>query len=499
MDNKRIQSALISVYHKQGLDKIARLLHELGIVIYSTGGTKEYLEEMNIPVVSIEEVTTFPSILGGRVKTLHPKIFGGILAIRNDDHLSQLAHFQIPLIDLVVVDLYPFEETLKTTHDPAAIIEKIDVGGISMIRAAAKNFHDVVVIPSSFQYAELYKIIQNNAITSLIQRKDLATKAFAISSAYDKCIFQYFKEDSEVESIALRYGENPHQKARFIGNLNECLEILSGKDLSYNNLLDIDAAVNLMREFQASLPCFAVLKHTNVCGIAIRETLPEAWKSALEGDPVSAFGGILICNTKLDLITAQAINNLFYEVLIAPNYDVEALNLLSGKKNRILLKLIKYPVNSLVLRSVLNGVVEQDLDLHKSTKEELKTVSKIHATDKQQEDLLFASVCVKHLKSNAIALVKNMQLIGMACGQTSRVDACKQAIQKTIHVGFDPANAVLASEAFFPFPDCVELAAEAGIKAIIQPGGSVNDQKSIQKADELKIAMLFSGIRHFKH
>ena len=499
MDKKRIQSALISVYHKQGLDKIAKLLHELGIVIYSTGGTKDYLEELDIPVVSIEEITDFPSILGGRVKTLHPKVFGGILAIRNDDHLSQLAHFQIPLIDLVVVDLYPFKETVQTSNDLAIIIEKIDIGGISLIRAAAKNFQDVVVIPSSAQYQQLYEIIQNNAITSIDLRKSLAIKAFEISSAYDTCILNYFQANTHPESFALRYGENPHQKAKFIGNLNECLEILSGKELSYNNLLDIDSAINLIREFQDDSPCFAILKHTNVCGIAIRDTLYQAWIGALEGDPVSALGGILICNHKVDLQTAEKINELFYEVLIAPDFDKDVLQLLTAKKNRILLMLKKYPDNTTTIRSAVNGLIEQDLDLQKQSKNDLKLVTILSATEQQLNDLLFASVCVKHIKSNAITLVKNKQLIGMGCGQTSRVDACKQAIQKASNMGFDTNGAVLASEAFFPFPDCVELAAEAGIAAIIQPGGSVNDAKSIQKADELGVSMVFSGIRHFKH
>ncbi len=499
MDQKRIQSALISVYHKQGLDQIAKLLYEMGIVIYSTGGTKEYLEELDLPVVSIEEITDYPSILGGRVKTLHPKVFGGILAIRNDDHLSQLAHFQIPMIDLVVVDLYPFEETLKTTTDHAAIIEKIDIGGISLIRAAAKNFNDVVVIPSSQQYPKLYEILQDNAITSLDQRKNLASKAFEISSTYDQCIFNYFQGNAEANGFDLRYGENPHQKARFIGNLNECLEILSGKELSYNNILDIDSAINLMREFRDGPPCFAILKHTNVCGIAIRETLEAAWDAALEGDPVSAFGGILICNKKVDAQTAEKINELFYEVLIAPDFDDQAIQLLTAKKNRILLKLKKYPEGISALRTAINGFVEQDLDLHITLKKDLKQVTQCGATDQQLVDLLFASACAKHLKSNAITLVKNQQLIGMGCGQTSRVDACKQAIEKSISMGFTTEGAVMASEAFFPFPDCVELAAKAGIKAIIQPGGSVNDHKSIQRADELGIAMVFSGIRHFKH
>ncbi len=499
MDTKRIQSALISVYNKQGIYEIARLLSELGIVIYSTGGTKDYLEELGIPVIAVEDITDYPSILGGRVKTLHPKVFGGILAMRNENHLSQLAHYKIPMIDLVVVDLYPFEETLKSTSDESEIIEKIDVGGISLIRAAAKNHQDVVVIPSFAQYPDLLQIIGQNAISSLQKRKELALKAYEVSSSYDNCIASYFRQTSHKSGFPLRYGENPHQKARFIGHLSECLEILSGKDLSYNNILDIDSALNLMREFHAGDCCFAILKHTNVCGIAIRNNLQDAWKDALQGDPVSAFGGILICNKMLDADTAALIDELFYEVLIAPGFEKAALQLLTQKKNRILIKLIRYPANTSTIRSGINGVIEQDLDLHQLSKSDLTSVTKIHATDCQLEDLLFASTIAKHLKSNAITLVKNNQLIGMGCGQTSRVDACKQAIQKCRDMGFDPEGAAMASEAFFPFPDCVELAAEAGISAIIQPGGSVNDQKSIDKANEAGICMVFSKIRHFKH
>lgn len=499
MDKKRIQSALISVYHKEGLDQIAKLLHDLGIVIYSTGGTASYLDELNIPVVSIEDVTDYPSILGGRVKTLHPKVFGGILAIRNDDHLSQLAHFQIPMIDLVVVDLYPFEETLKLTSDPAEIIEKIDIGGISLIRAAAKNYGDVVVIPSMRQYDELDRIVKNNAITTLQERKNLAAKAFQISSDYDRCIHSYLTNQENKKIRSLRYGENPHQDARFIGDINECLDILSGKDLSYNNILDLDSALQLMREFQQRPPCVAILKHTNVCGIAIRDNLLEAWNAALAGDPVSAFGGVIICNRIVEITTASKINELFFEVLIAPGFDSNARELLMQKKNRILIVLKKYPDYQTSVRSALNGILEQDIDLRTPEPNELKQVTKAHATNEQIPDLIFASVCAKHLKSNAIVLVKNQQLIGMGCGQTSRVDACRQAIEKAKVMGFNTENCVMASEAFFPFPDCVEIAAAAKVKAIIQPGGSVNDHRSIEKADELGISMVFSGLRHFKH
>ncbi|MBK8483760.1 MAG: bifunctional phosphoribosylaminoimidazolecarboxamide formyltransferase/IMP cyclohydrolase [Saprospiraceae bacterium] len=499
MEKKRIHSALISVYHKEGLDLVAKLMHQLGIVIYSTGGTKDYLESLEIPVVAVEEITDYPSILGGRVKTLHPKVFGGILAIRNEDHLSQLAHFQIPMLDLVVVDLYPFKETLERSDNEAEIIEKIDIGGISLIRAAAKNYQDVVVIPSSEQYPVLYQIIQNNAISTLNERKSLAAKAFEISSLYDQWIHGYFTGAPFEKETPLRYGENPHQSASFIGNLSECLEILSGKELSYNNILDVDSAINLMREFKDSAFCFAILKHTNVCGIAIRQNLLQAWTDALAGDPISAFGGILICNRNVDLKTAERIQELFYEVLIAPGFDPDVVKLLSAKKNRILIKLNKYPEVKFTIRSAINGKIKQELDLHITKKEELKLVTTIAATKDQLNDLLFAVICAKHLKSNAISLVKDQQLIGMGCGQTSRVDACKQAIEKARIMGFLPEGAVMASEAFFPFPDCVELAAEAGIKAIIQPGGSVNDDKSIQKANEKGLAMVFSGIRHFKH
>ncbi|MBK9108397.1 MAG: bifunctional phosphoribosylaminoimidazolecarboxamide formyltransferase/IMP cyclohydrolase [Saprospiraceae bacterium] len=499
MENKRIHSALISVYNKDNLEQIVRKLKDLDIVIYSTGGTKEFIEEMDIPVVSVETITEYPAILGGRVKTLHPKVFGGILAIRNEDHLSQLAHFRIPLIDLVVVDLYPFEETLKLTDQHEEIIEKIDIGGISLIRAAAKNFRDVLVIPSKADYGGLLEILSNNAISSINERKKFAANAFQISQSYDYCIHQYLSESEKVKEIDLRYGENPHQQARFIGNLNENLEVLSGKDLSYNNILDIDSALSLMADFRTSLPCFAVLKHTNVCGLAVRENLYEAWEGALAGDPISAFGGILICNRTIDLHTAQSIHPLFYEVLLAPGFDKEAMELLQAKKNRILIRIIQWPEQDKLLRTAINGLLEQDANKHHARPEDLKWVSTLKVDSEKTQDLLLAIHCVKHLKSNAIAIVKGSQLIGMGCGQTSRVDACKQAISKAKAMGFETQGSVMASEAFFPFPDCVELAGEAGIIAIAQPGGSVNDDKSISRANELGVAMAFTGIRHFKH
>lgn len=495
MSATRINSALISVYNKEGLEPLVRLIHDLGIVIYSTGGTQEYIEALGIPVVSVETITGYPSILGGRVKTLHPKVFGGILAIRNEDHLSQLAHFQIPVIDLVVVDLYPFEETVRNTTDEGEIIEKIDIGGISLIRAAAKNYKDVVIIASKEQYQHLQDILMSNALSRIEERKLLATKAFGVTSHYDTQIRNYF--EGKDKSRTLRYGENPHQKAWFSGDLN--LEFLQGKELSYNNILDVDAAMLLMEDFRVGNPCFAVLKHNNVCGISVRNTLLAAWKDALAGDPVSAFGGVLICNKTLDLDTAKEIDLLFYEVLIAPDYEEAALDLLKGRKNRILLKIKSWPNQNILTKSALGGKLYQERDTRTLVISDLKPVTKLIPSATQMDDLIFAARCTKHLKSNAISLVKSAQLIGMGCGQTSRVDATVQAIEKAKRMGFETEGAVMASEAFFPFPDCVELAAAAGIKAIVQPGGSVNDQKSIDRADELGISMVLSGTRQFKH
>ncbi|MBK9271343.1 MAG: bifunctional phosphoribosylaminoimidazolecarboxamide formyltransferase/IMP cyclohydrolase [Saprospiraceae bacterium] len=496
MDSIRINSALISVFNKDGLEPLIRLLHDIGVVIYSTGGTQEFIESLGLPVVSVETITGYPSILGGRVKTLHPKVFGGILAIRNQDHLSQLAHFEIPSIDLVVVDLYPFEETLAASNDEDEIIEKIDIGGISLIRAAAKNFKDVVVIPSRESYPELKEILQNNGITQLSTRKKLAKQAFVVSSHYDGLIRDYFANQLGAKK-SLRYGENPHQKAWFEGDLG--LEFLHGKELSYNNLLDVDAAMELMNDFKNDGPCIAVLKHNNVCGIAVRNQLIQAWHDALAGDPVSAFGGIIVSNQTIDYNTAIEIDKLFYEVLIAPDFDPEAFPLLSSKKSRILLKIKHWPSGQLQLRTVLNGTLTQDKDHSSLKSEDLKSVTQLSPSPSQVSDLLFAARCTKHLKSNAIAIVKDQQLIGMGCGQTSRIDACRQAIQKANAMGFATTGSVMSSEAFFPFPDSVELAAEAGISAIVQPGGSVNDQKVIARADELKMCMVFSGIRQFKH
>ncbi len=508
MADKQIRTALISVYHKEGLEPIVRLLHELGIRIYSTGGTQRFIESMGVPVEAVEALTGYPSILDGRVKTLHPKVFGGILARRQADHLEQLARYDIPPIDLVVVDLYPFEETVAQTHDEAAIIEKIDIGGISLIRAAAKNYREVVVVPSREEYGMLLEVLQQKGgKTSLEERRELARRAFKVSSNYDIAIFNYFNEGTAELSFKysihrsdiLRYGENPHQRGVFYGAFEDLFDKYSGKEISYNNLVDIDAAVQLMREFAEAPPTFAILKHTNTCGVATRPSLSEAWASALACDPVSAFGGIFACNRTLDLATAREIDKLFYEVLIAPAFEADALALLSKKKKRILLRAKSWYVQPRNFRSLLNGVVEQDADLKTETRRDLRQVTKKAPTTREVEDLLFANICVKHLKSNAIALVKGQQLIGMGCGQPSRVDALKQAIAKAQRFGFELAGAVMASDAFFPFPDCVEIADEAGITAVIQPGGSIRDQESIDYCDAHGMAMVFTGTRHFKH
>ena len=496
---KRVHSVLISVYDKTGLDELVRLLTEMGIVIYSTGGTQSYIEGLGLPCVAVEQVTSYPSILGGRVKTLHPKIFGGILAMRNDDHLSQLAHFEIPMIDMVVVDLYPFEETTKTTDDHDAIIEKIDIGGISLIRAAAKNYRDVVVIPSKEYYKDLHQIVASQGLSNISHRKKLAAAAFQISSKYDKLIYQYLNGGTNQMS-ELRYGENPHQKAWFKGDINEVLEVRGQKELSYNNLLDIDAALHMMNDFKEEhSACVAIFKHNNSCGLALRDSLSEAWKAALAGDPQSAFGGVIICNREVDKETAHEIDKLFYEVLIAPGFEEGVESMLLNRKNRALVKIKSWDLASLIKKSAENGVLIQEDNLKKQKKEDSRLVTSRAITDAEWEDLIIAVNCVKHLKSNAIALVKDKQLIGMGCGQTSRVDACKQAIEKAVRMGFDPAGSCMASEAFFPFPDCVELAHAAKIKVIAQPGGSIQDQKSIDAAELYGISMAMTGIRNFKH
>jgi len=489
MSTKRIQSALISVFHKDGLDQIIPKLVENNIKIYSTGGTFKYIEGLGAKPIQVESITGYPSILDGRVKTLHPAVFGGILARRAPDHLSQLEKYEIPEIDLVVVDLYPFEATVKETTDEGKIIEKIDIGGISLIRAAAKNYHDIVIIPSKDSYSALEGILDNEASTDINTRKKLAAEAFSISSHYDTAIFQHFiQEDEEFafrksvnNSQVLRYGENPHQTATYFGGLDNIFEKLNGKALSFNNLVDIDAAVQLMAEFKDG------------------KTIYEAWQAALAGDNVSAFGGILIANATIDLETAQSINELFYEVLIAPDFEADAVEFLSKKKKRVLLKIKEFTRQTKAYKSILNGVLQQDTDIRQESAEDLNCVTDQTPNEDQVSDLLFANKLVKHIKSNTIVLVKDHQLLGMGSGQTSRVDACNQAIQKALKFGFDLQGSVMASDAFFPFPDCVELAYNAGIKAVIQPGGSINDQLSIDFCNSHGVSMVTTGVRHFKH
>lgn len=505
---KAIRSALISVYSKDGLDPIIRRLHELGVHLYSTGGTQSYIEKLGIPVTSVETLTGFPSILDGRVKTLHPAVFGGLLARREPGHLAQLAQYNIPEIDCVIVDLYPFEETVAATNDEMEIIEKIDIGGVSLIRAAAKNWQDVIVVASKTEYKLFLDLLtEQNGSSSPDQRREFARRAFKTTSNYDVAIFNWFNEGtadisfkySIHRSDILRYGENPHQSGVFFGDFEKVFDKLNGKAISYNNLIDIDAAVQLMREFQLGKPAFAILKHTNACGVARRHTLLEAWRAALACDATSAFGGIFITNTKMDLETAQEINKLFYEVLIAPDFTPEALELLRKKEQRILLKIKSFEARPRSFRSLLNGVVEQDTDLKTETEADLNTATQRAPTPKEVGELLFAVKCVKHLKSNAIALVKERQLIGMGCGQPSRVDALKQAIAKARDFGFDLNGAVMASDAFFPFADCVEIAHEAGITAVIQPGGSMRDQDTIDYCNNVGMAMVMTGHRHFRH
>lgn len=505
---KAIHSALISVYYKEGLTELILELQKNNVVLYSTGGTLKYIESLNIPVIPVESLTNFPEILGGRVKTLHPTIFGGILNRRDNesDRLESKSH-GIPDIDLVIVDLYPFEETVLSGASENEVIEKIDIGGISLIRAAAKNYKDVVIIPSVKYYSELLELlISQNGATSIEQRKKFATEAFHVTSHYDNLIHAYFSDYKSAyfkESILkyedLRYGENPHQEGKFFGNLDLIFDKLHGKELSYNNLLDVDAAVSLMQEFENEGPTFAILKHNNACGLATRPTIKEAYISALEADPVSAFGGILISNTKIDFSTAELINQLFCEVLIAPEYDFECVELLKSKKNRIILlqKEVKLPLRQ--FRTILNGVLVQERDKISETRNELE-LKTIHAPSEDEiNDLLFANKLAKHTKSNTIVLVKNKQLLASGTGQTSRVDALNQAIHKAKAFQFDLKGAVMASDAFFPFPDCVEIANEEGINAVIQPGGSLKDQLSIDFCNKEKMKMVFTGIRHFKH
>ncbi len=508
MSPRKIQSALISVYHKEGLAPLAQMLHSQGVVIYSTGGTETFLQNLDIPVVPVETLTDYPSILGGRVKTLHPKVFGGILFRReNALDVTQTEQYQIPSIDLVIVDLYPFEETVALKASEEEVVEKIDIGGISLIRAAAKNFTDVVVVSSRGQYGTLAEILkEKNGQTDLADRKRFAAEAFDITSQYDTAIFNYFNHDNAVPSLKisvrqsqpLRYGENPHQRGWFHGDLPAMFDQLHGKELSYNNLLDIDAAVLLMEEFKGET-AFAILKHNNACGVALDPDARQAYLKALAADPVSAFGGVIITNAELDLPTAEELNKLFFEVLIAPSFSQEAFALLATKKNRILLKKKPVDLPATQVRTVLNGIMRQDRDATTETLADLRTVTQKAPTDEEKAELVFAAKICKHTKSNTIVLTNHKQLISSGVGQTSRVDSLKQAIEKARAFGFDLHGAVMASDAFFPFPDCVEIAHAAGIAAVIQPGGSIRDQDSVDFCDNNNMAMVMTGIRHFKH
>ena len=502
----KLKSALISVFDKDGLEPIVNKLNELGVKIYSTGGTESYLRKIGIPVFKVEDVTGYPSILGGRVKTLHPKIFGGILnRNENNDDIRDLKNFEIPNIDLVIVDLYPFEKTVKSNESEKNIIEKIDIGGISLIRAAAKNFKDVMCVSSKDDYLDFLHLLDNNGEINLESRKNFALRAFNVSSHYDTAIFNYFNEDNNSLKASykngkeLRYGENPHQKGTFYGDFNSMFEQLHGKELSYNNLLDVDAAVNLILEFYNDIPTFAILKHNNACGLASRNSLLSAYKNALAGDPVSAFGGVLISNKIIDFDTAEEINKLFCEVVIAPSFEESAIKLLKSKKNRILLVLKNTELNNQQLRTCLNGVLSQDKNNVTDSILDFKTCTKKSPNSSEIKDLEFASKICKHTKSNTIVLAKNLQLISSGTGQTSRVDALKQAIEKSNNFKFDLNNSVMASDAFFPFPDCVEIAHKSGISSIIQPGGSIKDNLSIEYCNKNNISMVLTGTRHFKH
>lgn len=508
MGSKKIKSALISVFHKDNLDNIVKVLAANDVTIYSTGGTQKFIEDLNIAVTPVEDLTSYPSIFSGRVKTLHPAIFGGILNRRDNtsDQEEKAAH-DIPDIDLVIVDLYPFEATVASGANEADIIEKIDIGGISLIRGAAKNFNDVLIVSSMEQYEEVLGMLDSqNCETSLEQRKSFACKAFDISSHYDSAIFNYFNKEQEEPSFkqsvrqsqSLRYGENPHQNGSFFGDLTELFDQLNGKELSYNNLVDVDAAVSLIREFEGET-AFAIIKHTNACGVALGSDVKDAYLKALSSDNVSAFGGILITNKKVDLAAAEEINKLFCEVLIAPEYDEEALKLLKSKKNRIILRIKDLSPNPVQFKSLLNGVIVQDADLKTDAKEDLTTVTKKAPTAEQIDALLFASKICKHTKSNTIVFTNNDMMLSSGTGQTSRVDALNQAIEKAGSFGMDLNGAVMASDAFFPFPDCAEIANKAGIAAVIQPGGSIKDQLSIDYCDEVDMAMVMTGTRHFKH
>lgn len=506
MEERIIKRALISVYHKEGIDIVARKLNQLGVEILSTGGTCDYIKELGIPVTLVEEITSYPSILGGRVKTLHPKVFGGILARRDNSlDVSQLAEYQIPEIDVIIVDLYPFEQYVSSNASHEQIIEKIDIGGISLIRAAAKNYKDVVIVPSKELYGKLSEILERGTTTTLEERFYFAAQAFNVSSHYDTSIFKYFEKnnitgsfkESITESQPLRYGENPHQKARFFGSNNSLPKQIHGKEVSFNNLLDIEAAIELIQDF--SEPTIAILKHNNACGCASSNTVTQAWKNALAADPISAFGGVIASNREIDAATAQEINKIFFEVIIAPSYSGEALVILKQKKNRIILICEHDFRSDQKFRSLLGGVLVQERDSISETAINLTLVTDKKATQQEIEDLIFANKLVKHSKSNAIVLVKNSSLVASGIGQTSRVDALKQAIFKAQSFDLDLKGAVMASDAFFPFPDCVEIAHKAGITAVIQPGGSIKDSESIDYCNNNGLAMVTTGTRHFKH
>jgi len=508
---KTIKSALISVYYKDGLEPIVRLLHANNVTLYSTGGTQTFLESLGIPVIPVESVTGYPSIFGGRVKTLHPAVFGGILYRRDDEgDLAQAAEFNIPALDMVVVDLYPFEETVASGAGDAEIIEKIDIGGISLIRAGAKNFKDTLIVSSRQQYAKTLEILTaKSCATDIEDRRQFAAEAFGVSSHYDTCINQWFVSASEaatpvrkfetLPSQVLRYGENPHQSAVFYGDLDKMFEKIHGKELSYNNLVDVDACVGLIDEFEEAGPTFAIIKHTNACGIATAGTAKDAYLNALSCDPVSAFGGVVITNAKVDVAVAEELNKLFMEILIAPEYDQAALEILQSKKNRIILRRKEVALPKEMFKTILNGVLVQDKDLATEKAADMKTVTKKAPTAAELTALEFALKVCKHTKSNTIVLAKENQLLASGTGQTSRVDALRQAIEKAKAFGFDLNGAVMASDAFFPFPDCVEIAGNAGITAVVQPGGSIKDQASVDYCDQHGLAMVFTGVRHFKH
>ena len=499
---KKIKSALISVFNKDKIDEICSYLSSNNVIIYSTGGTYNYISNLGIPVKKVEDLTSFPSILNGRVKTLHPKVFGGILRTNSESDIEDSKNYDIPNFDLVIVDLYPFEETLKTTKNHNDIIEKIDIGGVSLIRAAAKNYENVTCISSSSQYDKLIRIIKEDCSTDISFRKTLAFEAFEKSSTYDSIISGYLNPESvkkNTELRELRYGENPHQKGRFIGDLKDYLIQLNGKEISYNNLLDIDASLDLLRDLDSTKAVFLIHKHNNPCGVAIRDLITEAYEDALACDNISAFGGVLTSNKKIDKKTADQINKLFFEILIAPDFDDDALDLLKSRKNRILIKLNKIPTKNIQKRSCLNGFLEQDIDNKIEKFEDFKVVTTKTPNNKNSNDLVLASIIAKHTKSNCIAIVKNQQLIGSGMGQVSRIDALEQAIEKSKRFGFELNQSTLASDAFFPFSDCVEISFKNGIDSIVQPGGSVRDQDSIDFCNENQMSMVFSGIRHFRH